>query len=67
MDLTRVEKEKINDSALKIQSARASLKDVDRVKIRDFEEIQECLEMADNSLRHALREERPSKPPRRAQ
>ncbi len=55
MPLTRVEREKITDSVLKIQSARASLERVDKVKIPDLDEIQRCLKSADRSLSLALR------------
>jgi hypothetical protein len=56
MALSRVERAKITDSALKIQSAQASLEELDQTKVEDFEDIQECLEMAGTNLRHALRE-----------
>jgi hypothetical protein len=55
MALTPVEKERITDSRLKIQSVANSLKNVDPKKIPDLEEIQECLEGADQSLGGALR------------
>ena len=55
MTLTRVERAKITDSVLKIQSARASLEHIDESKIPDFAEIQTCLITADKSLRYALR------------
>jgi len=55
MALTRVEREKINDSALKIQSVRASLDDIDESKIPDYDELQNCLESADRNLQLALR------------
>jgi len=55
MTLTRVEKERITDSMLKIQSAANSLNHVDRKKIPDVEGIQECLEEADKTLGGALR------------
>lgn len=55
MALTRVEKERITDSRMKVQSITNSLKQVDPNKIRDFEEIQECLKDADRSLGEALR------------
>jgi hypothetical protein len=58
MGLTRVEREKITDSMLKIQSARASLDKMDETKIQDFEEIQSCLETVDKNLRLALRHAR---------
>jgi hypothetical protein len=55
MALTRVEREKITDSALKIQSVRASLDDFDETKIPEFGELQSCLESADKNLQLALR------------
>ena len=56
MALTRVERAKITDSALKIQSAQASLEKLDEDKVEEFAQIQQCLEMADANLRRALRE-----------
>ena len=56
MKLTRVEREKITDSVLKIQSVRASLDYMDETKIPELEEIQSCLKNADVSLRLALRQ-----------
>jgi hypothetical protein len=61
--LTRVEKERITDSRLKVQSIANSLKHVDPNKIRRFEEIQECLEDADKSLGEALRSSPPNVSP----
>ena len=55
MALTRLEREKITDSVLKIQSARASLDNLDRSKISDLEEIESCLKSADRNLTQALR------------
>ena len=55
MTFTRVERAKITDSVLKIQSARASLEDVDERKIEELDEIQDCLKSADKTLRSALR------------
>jgi hypothetical protein len=55
MRLTRVEREKITDSVLNIQSARASLDDMDASKVPELAEMQECLEDADKNLRNALR------------
>ncbi len=52
--LTRVERERITDSVLKIQSARESLKEVDQGKIPSQDEIETCLEDADENLRTAL-------------
>ena len=61
MALSRVERSKITDSALKIQSAQASLEKLDETKVKDFSEIQECLETAGTSLRQALQEKGPAK------
>ena len=60
MALTRVEKERITDSLLKVQSITNSLKQVDPDKIQDFDEIQECLEDTDRSLGQALRASSPN-------
>jgi hypothetical protein len=54
MALTRVEKERVTDSKLKIQSVNNSLKHVDPKKVPHFEEIQECLEDAEKSLEGAI-------------
>jgi len=54
MTLTRSEKERIADSRHKIRSIADSLAHVDPRKIRNLEEIQECLEDADRSLGGAL-------------
>lgn len=56
MYLTRVEREAITDSVLKIQSIQASLDQVDEAKIPDMEEIHICLKTAHKSLRGVLRE-----------
>jgi hypothetical protein len=58
MGLTRVERAKITDSALKIQSAQASLEELDKTKVAEFDKMEECLAMADANLRQALREDR---------
>jgi hypothetical protein len=55
MALTRVERERIADSRLKIQSVAESLKHVDPKKVPDFEDIEDCLENADQSLSESLR------------
>jgi hypothetical protein len=55
MALNRVDKERINDSRLKIQAAAETLNDVNPSKIPDFEGIQECLENAGKNLTLALR------------
>lgn len=54
--LTKSERAKITDSVHSIQSARASLADIDEEKIPEVDEIQECLENADKNLREALRD-----------
>jgi hypothetical protein len=54
--LTKSERSKITDSVHSIQSARASLADIDETKIPEVDEIQDCLENADKNLRGALRE-----------
>jgi len=55
MALTPVEREKITDGMRKIQSARASLEDVDPSKIPEFEALEDCLEDADQNLGAALK------------
>jgi hypothetical protein len=55
MELTKRERTKITDSMHSIQSARASLADIDGGKIPRLEEIQHCLEGADRSLRSVLK------------
>jgi hypothetical protein len=54
MNLTPVERERITDSMLKIQSARASLRQVDDEKYPNAEEIDSCLRSADRHLKVAL-------------
>jgi len=61
--LTKSERAKITDSMHSIQSARASLADIDETKVPDVDEIQECLENADKNLRGALREAPEQKKP----
>jgi hypothetical protein len=58
MALTRLERERITDSRLKLQSAARTLKHIDPDKVPDFDDIQECLEDAEKSLRGALRSSR---------
>ena len=55
MELTQEERARITDSTHKIQSANDSLAHVDPAKIPAIEEIQECLENADKTLRGVLR------------
>ena len=54
MRLTRVEKERLKDSRLKLQSVAESLQQIDPKKVPQFEEIEECLQDAERSLRGAL-------------
>jgi len=56
MSLTEHERAKITDSVHSIQSARASLADIEEDKVPTVDEIQECLEDADKKLRDALRQ-----------
>ena len=56
MELTKSERAKITDSVHSIQSARASLADIEKEKVPDVDQIQDCLEGADKSLRRALRQ-----------
>lgn len=56
MSLTRLEREAITDSVLKIQSIQTSLEEVDEAKIPDREGIENCLESADKTLRKVLTE-----------
>jgi hypothetical protein len=53
--LTEEERARLNDSKHKIQTVANSLTHVDPRKVPDFDEIEECLENADESLREALR------------
>ncbi len=59
MSLTQVEKERLGDSRMKLQSVANSLRHIDPKKLPRFEEIEECLEGADKSLRRALRDRDP--------
>jgi hypothetical protein len=54
MPLTRLEKERILDSRLKLQSVTHSLNHLDSNKVPQLDEIQECLEGAEDSLKGAL-------------
>ena len=55
-NLTAEERVRVNDSKHNIQAAAAALSKVDPRKIPNAEEIEECLENAGKSLRHALQE-----------
>ena len=54
MRLTTVERERMTDSLLKIQSARANLNEIVDGKIPNAEELDHCLETANQSLKQAL-------------
>jgi hypothetical protein len=54
MALSRLEREVITDSMLKIQSIEASLQQIDGSKLNDIDEIHCCLETARASFRTAL-------------
>jgi hypothetical protein len=55
MALTRVDRERLNDSQFKLQSVAHSLKNVNPQNVPDLQEIEECLEAAERSLAGALR------------
>lgn len=55
MALSKLEREVITDSMLKIQSIQSSLGQIDSSKIIDIDEIHSCLRSADKSFRVALR------------
>ena len=61
MPLTKLEREVITDSMLKIQSIQASLNQIDETKLLDGEEIHSCLKSANNSFRAALKAGFPQK------
>jgi len=58
MPLSRVDRERITDSVLKIQSVRAQLDHLDETKLSEIEEIKDCLEDADGNMREALKSSR---------
>ena len=55
MALTKVEREQIQDSKLKLQSVAQALSRVDPEKIDHFSDIKDCLDDAKKSLGDALR------------
>jgi|HubBroStandDraft_4_1064222.scaffolds.fasta_scaffold272103_1 hypothetical protein len=63
MELTKSDRAKITDSVHSIQSARASLTDIDESKVPEVDEIVDCLESADKNLRVALRQRSAKKNP----
>lgn len=62
MPLTRLEREILTDSLLKIQSIEASLEQLDELEIPDLDEIHSCLRTANNSFLTVLRGGEPSRP-----
>jgi hypothetical protein len=54
MALTKAERERVADSVLKIQSVTRSLRKVNPADIPDFDQLEACLEDADQNLRLAL-------------
>ena len=63
MDLDPVDRERITDCVLKIQSIQKSLEQVSADKIPNQAEITECLNTADHNLRVALGYARGNMPP----
>ncbi|HEY1239658.1 MAG TPA: hypothetical protein VGF16_03835 [Bryobacteraceae bacterium] len=61
--MSRVEREAITDSVLKIESIQASLEQLDEAKIPEVGEIQNCLELSDQKLRDVLKEDQPQADP----
>jgi hypothetical protein len=61
MTLTTVERERITDGMLKLQSARATLGKVEDGKIPEADEIDACLKSADRNLKVALGYARPKR------
>jgi hypothetical protein len=53
--LTRLEREVITDSMLKIQSIEASLSEIDDSKIANVEDVHSCLKTASRTFRAALK------------
>jgi hypothetical protein len=53
--LSKLEREVITDSMLKIQSIEASLHEIDGSKVDNIDEIHSCLRSAGSSFQQALR------------
>ena len=62
MGLTKMEKERIADNRMKLQSISISLDHIDRDKVPGYDGIQECLEEAEKALGGALRAPPTGKP-----
>jgi len=54
MKLTTVERERLTDSVLKLESVRASLDQMDEEKVPKLEQMESCLEGVDHGLREVL-------------
>jgi hypothetical protein len=54
MAMTRAEKERLNDIRLKLQSAARSLQHLPESDIPDYDQIEKCLDNADQNLRDAV-------------
>ena len=54
MKLSRVEKQRLQDSRLRLQSVVSALGGVDPEKVPNFSEIDECLRDAERSIEIAL-------------
>ena len=54
MGLTRVDKERIRDSRMKLQSVASSLKELSPQAVDEIDDIQNCLEDAEKTLKGAL-------------
>ena len=54
MELSKLEREVITDSMLKIQSIEASLDQIDTSKLDGIDDIHSCLRSAGKSFRMAL-------------
>lgn len=51
----RVQRERIQDTMLLVQSARKTLTEVDQGLVPEKAEIEECFDTADQALKNALR------------
>ena len=52
--MTPTDREKLTDTLLHIESARSALDQVENARVPEGEELEECLENAQQSLREAL-------------
>jgi hypothetical protein len=60
-NLSKEERARVNDIKHNIQAASASLANVDPQKVPNIEEIEDCLEGADKTLRAVLQVSKQSK------